>query len=132
MTELEKLKSEIQRLKVENENWKKIHWKVTKMTEFSNLLKVCRKTFGLTQYAIAKTLGIAKAEYAMYENAMRLPKKEKYDEFDRHYKFEQFEGVREAIIDKVSDYLDSASMYELFQLERKLELLRLKKWNIFL
>lgn len=34
---------------------------------------------------------------------------------------------KEAIIDKVSDYCDNASMYELFQLERKLELLRLKK-----
>lgn len=72
-------------------------------------------------------MGIAKAEYAMYENAMRLPKKEKYDKFDKHFNFNQFENVKEAIIDKVSDYLDNASMYELFQLERKLELLRLKK-----
>lgn len=97
------------------------------MTEFSNLLRECRKACKLTQYAIAKNMGIAKAEYAMYENAMRLPKKEKYDEFDKHFNFEQFENVKEAIIDKVSDYLNKASMYELFQLERKLELLRLKK-----
>lgn len=100
---------------------------VTKMTEFSNLLKDCRKSCDLTQHAIAKNMGIAKAEYAMYENAMRLPKKEKFDELDKHFNFNQFENVKEAIIDKVTDYLDSASMYELFQLERKLELLRLKK-----
>ena len=97
------------------------------MTEFSNLLKECRKKCGLTQYAIAKNMSIAKAEYAMYENAMRLPKKEKYDEFDKHFNFEQFENVKEAIIDKVNDYLDNASLYELFSLERKLELLKLKK-----
>lgn len=97
------------------------------MTEFSNLLRECRNSCGLTQHAIAKNMGIAKAEYAMYENAMRLPKKEKYDELDKHFNFNQFENVKEAIIDKVSDYIDNASMYELFQLERKLELLRLKK-----
>lgn len=97
------------------------------MTEFSNLLKECRNRIGLTQYKIAKNMGIAKAEYAMYENAMRLPKEEKYNELDKHFNFNQFENVKEAIIDKVRDYLDNASMYELFQLERKLELLRLKK-----
>lgn len=97
------------------------------MTEFSNLLKECRKTCGFTQYFVAKGIGIAKAEYAMYENAMRLPKKEKYEMLDKYYHFDQFENVKEAIIDKVSDYIDNASMYELFQLERKLELLRLKK-----
>lgn len=97
------------------------------MTEFSNLLKTCRSTIGETQYGMAKNMGIAKAEYAMYENAMRLPKKEKYDELDKHFNFNQFENVKEAIIDKVSDYCDNASMYELFQLERKLELLKLKQ-----
>ena len=97
------------------------------MTEFSNILKECRNTCGLTQYAIAKNMGITKTEYAMYENAMRLPKKEKYEELDKHFNFNQFENVREAIIDKVTDYLDNASMYDLFALERKLELLRLKK-----
>ena len=97
------------------------------MTEFSNLLKTCRSTIGETQYGMAKNMGIAKAEYAMYENAMRLPKEEKYNELDKHFNFNQFENVKEAIIDKVSDYLDNASMYELFQLEWKLELLRLKK-----
>ena len=80
------------------------------MTEFSNLLKECRKSCNLTQYAIAKNMGIAKAEYAMYENAMRLPKEEKYNELDKHFNFKQFENVREAIIDKVSDYLDNASI----------------------
>ena len=97
------------------------------MSEFSKLLKECRKTCGLTQYAIAKNMNIAKAEYAMYENSMRLPKKEKYDELDNHFNFEQFENVRETIIDKVSDYLDNATLYELFQLERKLDLLNFKK-----
>lgn len=97
------------------------------MTEFSNLLRECRNKIGLTQYAIAKNMNIAKAEYAMYENAMRLPKKEKYDLLDEHYHFDQFENVREAIIDKITDYLDNADMYDLFQLERKLELINLKK-----
>ena len=97
------------------------------MTEFSNLLKECRQKIGLTQYAIAKNMNIAKAEYAMYENAMRLPKREKYEELNKHFNFEQFENVRESIYDKVQDYLENASMYELFQLERKLELLRMKK-----
>ena len=97
------------------------------MTEFSNLLKECRQKIGLTQYAIAKNMNIAKAEYAMYENAMRLPKREKYEELNKHFNFEQFENVRESIYDKVQDYLENASMYELFQLERKLELLRIKK-----
>ena len=97
------------------------------MTEFSNLLKECRQKIGLTQYAIAKNMNIAKAEYAMYENAMRLPKREKYEKLNKHFNFEQFENVRESIYDKVQDYLENASMYELFQLERKLELLRMKK-----
>lgn len=97
------------------------------MTEFSKLLKECRTKIGYTQYTIAKNMNIAKAEYAMYENAMRLPKKEKYDELDRHFNFEQFENVKDTIKDKVSDYLDNANMYELFQLERKLQLLELKK-----
>ena len=97
------------------------------MTEFSNLLKTCRSTIGETHYGMAKKMGIAKAEYAMYENAMRLPKKEKYNELDMHFNFNQFQNVKEAIIDKVSDYLDKANMYELFQLERKLELLKLKQ-----
>ena len=97
------------------------------MTEFSNLLKECRTKIGLTQYQIAKNMNIAKAEYAMYENAMRLTKIEKYQELNQHFNFEQFENVREAIYDKITDYLDNASMYELFQLERKLELLKLKK-----
>lgn len=97
------------------------------MTKFSNLLKECRTKIGLTQYQIAKNMNIAKAEYAMYENGMRLPKREKYEELNQHFNFEQFENVREAIYDKITDYLDNASMYELFQLERKLELLKLKK-----
>ena len=47
------------------------------MTEFSNILKECRNKIGLTQYAIAKNMNITRAEYVMYENAMRLPKKRK-------------------------------------------------------
>ena len=97
------------------------------MTEFSNILKECRVTLGLTQYAIAKNMNIAKAEYAMYENAMRLPKKEKYEEFNKHYNFEQFENVREVIADKISDYIENADMYELFCLEWKLENLKRKR-----
>ena len=97
------------------------------MTEFSNILKECRNKIGLTQYAIAKNMNIAKAEYAMYENAMRLPKKEKYEEFNKHYNFEQFENVREVISDKVSDFIEKADMYDLFLLEWKLENLKRKK-----
>lgn len=96
------------------------------MTEFSNILKECRNLLGLTQYATAKNMNIAKAEYAMYENAMRLPKKEKYKEFDKHYDFEQFENVREVISDKVSDFIENADMYGLFLLEWKLENLKRK------
>lgn len=99
------------------------------MTEFSNILKECRNKIGLTQYAIAKNMNIAKAEYAMYENAMRLPKKEKYEEFNRHYNFEQFENVREVISDKVSDFIENADMYDLFLLEWKLENLKRKNNN---
>ena len=97
------------------------------MTEFSNILKECRNKIGLTQYTIAKNMNIAKAEYAMYENAMRLPKKEKYEEFNKHYNFEQFENVREVISDKVSDFIENADMYDLFLLEWKLENLKRKK-----
>ena len=97
------------------------------MTEFSNILKECRNKIGLTQYAISKNMNIAKAEYAMYENAMRLPKKEKYEEFNKHYNFEQFENVREVISDKVSDFIENADMYDLFLLEWKLENLKRKK-----
>ena len=97
------------------------------MTEFSNILKECRNKIGLTQYAIAKNMNIAKAEYAMYENAMRLPKKEKYEEFNKHYNFEQFENLREVISDKVSDFIEKADMYDLFLLEWKLENLKRKK-----
>ncbi len=96
------------------------------MSEFSNLLKECRKKMNLTQYAIAKNMNIAKAEYAMYENAMRFPKKEKYIEFDKRYNFEQFDNEREAIIDKISDYIENASMYDLFVLEWKLENIKRK------
>lgn len=98
-----------------------------RMTEFSNILKECRTVLGLTQYAIAKNMNISKAEYAMYENAMRLPKKEKYEEFNKHYNFEQFESVREVISDKVSDFIEKADMYDLFLLEWKLENLKRKK-----
>ena len=90
------------------------------MTEFSKLLKECRTKIGLTQYSIAKNMNIAKAEYAMYENAMRLPKKEKFEELNQHFNFEQFE-IKEVIQDKVLDYIENADIYELFQLEWKLE-----------
>jgi transcriptional regulator with XRE-family HTH domain len=90
------------------------------MTEFSKLLKECRTKIGLTQYSITKNMNIAKAEYAMYENAMRLPKKEKFEELNQHFNFEQFE-IKEVIQDKVLDYIENADIYELFQLEWKLE-----------
>ena len=97
------------------------------MTEFSKLLKECRQTINQTQHSLSKQMNIAKAELAMYETGMRFPKEEKFNEFDKHFNFHQFEVIREAVIDKITDYMEEASMYDLFHLEYKLELMKLKK-----
>ena len=60
-------------------------------------------------------------------DTIKIKVPEKYEEFNKHYNFEQFENVREVIFDKVSDFIENADVYDLFLLEWKLENLKRKK-----
>ena len=94
---------------------------------FSKLLKKCRKSQGFTQKDVSDMTGIPLTAYPQYENGTRAIPSKVYKILENALDLGIYGNeYRKELQKKVVSLLNTASLQQLVNLERKIDLLKVK------